>query len=202
MRQLLLALIVGFVPPAAHAQMRLDVSGVGYLCEIPVSSFKQLPAVGETVKLLTHFHVTADAHKLFGFYTPEERELFTYLISVSGVGPKMALTLLSGATVAEIADWIRKGKTELLTRVPGIGPKTASRLIVELKDKLEKMKITVVPGGAVRVESTYEDEATMALVTLGFGRLEAKRAIEKALSTNGHPKNVEELIRQALRVAQ
>jgi Holliday junction DNA helicase RuvA len=180
----------------------LDVSGVGYLCEIPVSSFKQLPAVGEPVKLLTHFHVTADAHKLFGFYTPEERELFTHLISVSGVGPKMALTLLSGATVMEIADWIRKGKTELLTRVPGIGPKTASRLIVELKDKLEKMKITAVPAGAVRVESTFEEEAALALVTLGFGRLEAKRAIEKALSTNGHPKNVEELIRQALRVAQ
>jgi Holliday junction DNA helicase RuvA len=180
----------------------LDVSGVGYFCEIPVSSFKQLPAVGEPVKLLTHFHVTADAHKLFGFYTPEERELFSHLISVSGVGPKMALTLLSGATVMEIADWIRKGKTELLTRVPGIGPKTASRLIVELKDKLEKMKITAVPAGAVRMESTFEDEATMALVTLGFGRLEAKRAIEKALSTNGVPKNVEELIRQALRVAQ
>ncbi len=181
----------------------LDVSGVGYLCEIPVSSFKQLPAVGEPVKLLTHFHVSADAHKLFGFYTPEERELFTHLISVSGVGPKMALTLLSGATVAEIADWIRKGKTELLTRVPGIGPKTASRLIGELKDKLEKMKITTTAsGGAVRVESTFEEEATMALVTLGFGRLEAKRAIEKALSTNGRPKNVEELIRQALRVAQ
>lgn len=181
----------------------LDVSGVGYLCEIPVSSFKQLPAVGESVKLLIHFHVTADAHKLFGFYTPEERELFTHLISVSGIGPKMALTLLSGATVAEIADWIRKGKTELLTRVPGIGPKTASRLIVELKDKLEKMKITTtVPGGAVRVESTFEEEAALALVTLGYGRLEAKRAIEKALSTNGVPKNVEELIRQALRVAQ
>jgi Holliday junction DNA helicase RuvA len=180
----------------------LDVSGVGYLCEIPVSSFKQLPAVGESVKLLTHFHVTADAHKLFGFYTREERELFTHLISVSGVGPKMALTLLSGATVAEIADWIRKGKTELLTRVPGIGPKTASRLIVELKDKLEKMKIAAVPAGAVRVESTFEEEAALALVTLGFGRLEAKRAIEKALSTNGVPKNVEELIRQALRVAQ
>lgn len=181
----------------------LDVSGVGYLCEIPVSSFKQLPAVGESVKLLTHFHVSADAHKLFGFYTPEERELFTHLISVSGVGPKMALTLLSGASVAEIADWIRKGKTELLTRVPGIGPKTASRLIVELKDKLEKMKITAaLPGGAVRVESTFEEEATMALVTLGFGRLEARRAIDKALSGNGHPKNVEELIRQALRVAQ
>jgi len=181
----------------------LDVAGVGYLCEIPVSSFKQLPAVGETVKLLTHFHVSADAHKLFGFYTPEERELFTHLISVSGVGPKMALTLLSGASVAEIADWIRKGKTELLTRVPGIGPKTASRLVVELKDKLEKWKIREgVPGGAVRVESTFEEEATMALVTLGFGRLEAKRAIDKALSDNGHPKNVEELIRQALRVAQ
>jgi len=158
--------------------------------------------VGEPVKLLTHFHVTADAHKLFGFYTPEERELFTHLISVSGVGPKMALTLLSGATVMEIADWIRKGKTDLLTRVPGIGPKTASRLIVELKDKLEKMKITAVPAGAVRVESTFEEEAALALVTLGYGRLEAKRAIEKALSTNGHPKNVEELIRQALRVAQ
>ncbi|MCI0330661.1 MAG: Holliday junction branch migration protein RuvA [candidate division Zixibacteria bacterium] len=197
----MIAHLSGRIAEKTPTSVVLDVSGVGYICEIPVSSFKQLPAVGESVKLLTHFHVTADAHKLFGFYTPEERELFTHLISVSGVGPKMALTLLSGATVAEIADWIRKGKTELLTRVPGIGPKTASRLIVELKDKLEKMKITAVPG-AVRVESTFEDEATMALVTLGYGRLEAKRAIEKALSTNGHPKNVEELIRQALRVAQ
>ncbi|MGH8004483.1 MAG: Holliday junction branch migration protein RuvA [Limisphaerales bacterium] len=198
----MIAHLSGRIAEKTPTSVVLDVSGVGYLCEIPVSSFKQLPAVGEPVKLLTHFHVTADAHKLFGFYTPEERELFTHLISVSGVGPKMALTLLSGATVAEIADWIRKGKTELLTRVPGIGPKTASRLVVELKDKLEKMKITTVPGGAVRVESTFEEEAALALVTLGYGRLEAKRAIEKALSTNGHPKNVEELIRQALRVAQ
>lgn len=198
----MISFLSGRIAEKTPTSVVLDVSGVGYLCEIPVSSFKQLPAVGESVKLLTHFHVTADAHKLFGFYTPEERELFTHLISVSGVGPKMALTLLSGATVAEIADWIRKGKTELLTRVPGIGPKTASRLIVELKDKLEKMKITTVPAGAVRVESTFEEEAALALVTLGYGRLEAKRAIEKALSTNGHPKNVEELIRQALRVAQ
>ncbi len=199
----MIAHLSGRIAEKTPTSVVLDVSGVGYLCEIPVSSFKQLPAVGESVKLLTHFHVTADVHKLFGFYTPEERELFIHLISVSGVGPKMALTLLSGATVMEIADWIRKGKTELLTRVPGIGPKTASRLIVELKDKLEKMKITTtVPGGTVRVESTFEEEAALALVTLGFGRLEAKRAIEKALSTNGHPKNVEELIRQALRVAQ
>lgn len=198
----MIAHLSGRISEKTPTSVVLDVSGVGYLCEIPVSSFKQLPAVGESVKLLTHFHVSADAHKLFGFYTPEERELFTHLISVSGVGPKMALTLLSGATVAEIADWIRKGKTELLTRVPGIGPKTASRLVVELKDKLEKWKIREGVPGAVRVESSFEDEATMALVTLGFGRLEAKRAIEKALTTNGHPKNVEELIRQALRVAQ
>ena len=199
----MIAHLSGRISEKTPTSVVLDVSGVGYLCEIPVSSFKQLPAVGEPVKLLTHFHVTADAHKLFGFYTPEERELFTHLISVSGVGPKMALTLLSGASVAEIADWIRKGKTELLTRVPGIGPKTASRLIVELKDKLEKMKIAAtLPGGAVRVDSTFEEEAALALVTLGYGRLEAKRAIEKALSTNGHPKNVEELIRQALRQAQ
>ncbi len=199
----MIAHLFGRIAEKTPTSVVLDVSGVGYVCEIPVSSFKQLPGVGESVKLLTHFHVTADAHKLFGFYTPEERELFSHLISVSGVGPKMALTLLSGATVAEIADWIRKGKTELLTRVPGIGPKTASRLIVELKDKLEKMKITTaLLGGAVRVESTFEEEAALALVTLGYGRLEAKRAIEKALSTNGHPKNVEELIRQALRIAQ
>ncbi|HXF47835.1 MAG TPA: Holliday junction branch migration protein RuvA [Verrucomicrobiae bacterium] len=198
----MIAHLSGRIAEKTPTSVILDVSGVGYLCEIPVSSFKQLPAVGESVKLLTYHHVREDAQQLFGFCTAEERELFTHLISVSGVGPKMALTLLSGATVAEIADWIRKGKTELLTRVPGIGPKTASRLIVELKDKLEKMKITTVPAGAVRVESTFEEEAALALVTLGFGRLEAKRAIEKALSTNGHPKNVEELIRQALRVAQ
>src|SRR5574341_601041 len=137
----MISYLSGRIAEKTPTSVVLDVSGVGYLCEIPVSSFKQLPAVGESVKLLTYHHVREDAQQLFGFYTPEERELFTHLISVSGVGPKMALTLLSGATVAEIADWIRKGKTELLTRVPGIGPKTASRLIVELKDKLEKWKI-------------------------------------------------------------
>lgn len=199
----MIAHLSGRIAEKTPTSVVLDVSGVGYLCEIPVSSFKQLPAVGESVKLLTYHHVSADAQKLFGFYTPEERELFALLISVSGVGPKMALTLLSGASVAEIAVWIRKGKTELLTRVPGIGPKTASRLVVELKDKLEKWKIREgVPGGAVRVESDVEEEASLALVALGFGRLEARRVIEQALSQNGQPKNVEDLIRQALRVAQ
>ncbi len=199
----MIGFLSGRIAEKTPTSVVLDVAGVGYVCEIPVSSFKQLPAVGESVKLLTYHHVREDAEQLFGFYTPEERELFAHLISVSGVGPKMALTLLSGATVAEIADWIRKGKTQLLTRVPGIGPKTASRLVVELKDKLEKWKIREgVPGGAVRVESTFEEEATLALVTLGFGRLEAKRVVERALSENGEPKNVEELIRQALRVAQ
>ncbi len=199
----MISYLSGRIAEKTPTSVVLDVSGIGYVCEIPVSSFKQLPAVGEQVKLLTYHHVREDAQQLFGFCTPEERELFTHLISVTGIGPKMALALLSGATVAEIADWIRKEKTELLTRVPGIGPKTASRLVVELKDKLEKMKITTtVPGGVVRVESSFEEEAAMALVTLGFSRLEAKRAVEKALSTNGHPKNVEELIRQALRVAQ
>jgi len=199
----MISYLSGRIAEKTPTSVVLDVSGVGYLCEIPVSSFKQLPAIGESVKLLTYDHVREDAHQLFGFYTPEEKELFAHLISVSGVGPKMALTLLSGATVAEIADWIRKGKTQLLTRVPGIGPKTASRLVVELKDKLEKWKIREgVPGGALRVESTFEEESALALVTLGFGRLEAKRVIERALSENGQPKNVEELIRQALRVAQ
>ena len=91
----------------------------------------------------------------------------------------------------------------MLTRVPGIGPKTSTRLVVELKDKLEKWKIRAgVPGGAVRVESDVEEEASLALVALGFGRLEAKRVIEQALSQNGQPKYMEDLIRQALRVAQ
>jgi Holliday junction DNA helicase RuvA len=198
----MISYLAGRIAEKTPTSVVLDVSGVGYLCEIPVSSFKRLPAIGESVKLLTYDHVREDAHQLFGFYTPEEKELFAHLISVSGVGPKMALTLLSGATVAEIADWIRKGKTELLTRVPGIGPKTASRLVVELKDKLEKWKTREGVPGAMRVESTFEEEAALALVTLGFGRLEAKRVVERALSENGEPKNVEELIRQALRVAQ
>ncbi|MFZ1101230.1 MAG: Holliday junction branch migration protein RuvA, partial [Steroidobacteraceae bacterium] len=117
-------------------QLTVDVGGLGYELEAPMSTFYRLPAVGEEVRLLTHLVVREDAHVLYGFATEEERRLFRSLIRVSGVGPKIALALLSGISVAAFAECVQKEDIAALTRVPGVGRKTAERLIIEMRDRL------------------------------------------------------------------
>jgi Holliday junction DNA helicase RuvA len=151
----------------------VDVNGVGYEVDVPMSTFYQLPAISERVVLLTHFAVREDAHQLYGFATAEERSAFRELIRISGIGARTALALLSGLSVAELAQAITLQETAWLTRVPGIGKKTAERLLLELKGKLGADLGT----SAARPASDASVDVIHALLALGYNDREAKAAV-------------------------
>jgi Holliday junction DNA helicase RuvA len=181
------------VPP----QLTVDVGGLGYELEAPMSTFFHLPAVGEEVRLLTHLVVREDAHVLYGFATEEERRLFRSLIRVSGVGPRIALALLSGISVSAFAQCVLSGDIAALTRVPGVGRKTAERLIVEMRDRLAA-PLASPDAAAAGAPASPEGEAYGALVALGYRPAEATRLL-KAVGPGTH--STEELIRRALQGA-
>jgi len=181
----------------------LEVGGVGYEVEAPMSTFYSLPAVGQPTRLLTHLVVREDAHVLYGFATVQERALFRNLLKVSGVGPRIALAILSGVTSEAFAQAVRAEDSATLTRIPGVGRKIAERLIVEMRDRLEDATVLVATAAlgadAPRAQSGPQAEAYGALVALGYKPPEATRLLKglgdtAALST-------EELIRRALQSA-
>ena len=186
----------GIIASKAPPQLTVDVGGLGYELEAPMSTFFHLPAVGEEVRLLTHLVVREDAHVLYAFATEDERRLFRSLIKVSGVGPKIALALLSGISVSAFAQCVLNEDISALTRVPGIGRKTAERLIVEMRDRLATPQAT--PGAPVTAAASAEGEAYGALVALGYRPAEAARLL-KAVGPGTH--STEELIRRALQGA-
>ena len=165
-------------------QVIVDTAGVGYDVVIPISTFSALPDAGADVALRIHTHVREDALALFGFLTPEEKALFEKLISVSGIGPSLAIKVLSGLATAAIIDAIRGGHVEQLVRIPGVGKKTAERMVLELKDKLEGLGGVVAHTGiSVRAEPTLsevEQDVLSALVNLGCNRASAEAAVRKA----------------------
>jgi len=178
-------------------QLTVEVGGVGYELEAPMSTFFHLPAVGQEVRLLTHFVVREDAQLLYGFATEDERRLFRSLLKVSGIGPKIALALLSGISVEAFALCVQNQDVGSLVRVPGIGRKTAERLLIEMRDRLKPGAadagvVTVGPG------ASPEAEAFGALVALGYRPAEATRLL-KAAGPGTH--STEELIRRALQSA-
>lgn len=174
----------------------VDVGGVGYGVNIPVSTYERLNNVGEKVKLLTHQYVREDALQLYGFLTPEEKETFKLLLTVSGIGPKSALGVLSCISVEDFQRSILEEDIDVLTSISGIGQKTARRLVVELKEKLGKMDLKGLKVGE-RID-TEEDEAISALISLGYTRLEAKRAIQQVMGKSKGKLSVEELVKKAL----
>lgn len=174
----------------------IECSGVGYEVETPMSTFLDLPAVGETVFLYTHLQVRDTAHSLFGFSTQNEKALFRALLSVSGVGAKMALAILSGITVDDFERCVQFEDIDLLMKIPGIGKKTAERLIIEMRDKIERLADMKVVSGAGKPVSTPTSEAMDALVALGYKTTEVKRLLS---NIEGEGKTSEELIRLALR---
>jgi holliday junction DNA helicase RuvA len=187
----------GRIASKAPPQLTVEVGGLGYELEAPMSTFFHLPGVGEDVHLLTHLVVREDAHTLYGFATEDERRLFRSLIKVSGVGPKIALALLSGISVSAFAECVQREDVTALTRVPGVGRKTAERLIVEMRDRLTATPST--PGAASDAAvTTPESEAFGALVALGYRPAEATRLL-KAAGPGTH--STEELIRRALQGA-
>jgi Holliday junction DNA helicase RuvA len=190
----------GRISSKTPPQLTVEVGGVGYELEAPMSTFFHLPAVGQDVKLLTHFVVREDAQLLYGFATEDERRLFRSLLKVSGIGPKIALALLSGISVEAFVLCVQNEDVAALVRVPGIGRKTAERLLVEMRDRLKPAgegdsgAVTVASG----VGASPEAEAFGALVALGYRPAEATRLL-KAAGPGTH--STEELIRRALQSA-
>jgi Holliday junction DNA helicase RuvA len=181
----------------------LEVGGVGYEVEAPMSTFYSLPAVGQFTHLLTHLVVREDAHILYGFATAQERALFRNLLKVSGVGPRIALAILSGVTAEAFAQAVRAEDSATLTRIPGVGRKIAERLIIEMRDRIDgDALMSNLPHGAAaeRLEPGPQAEAYGALVSLGYKPGEAT-ALLKALGRESARLSTEELIRRALQGA-
>ncbi|MCQ4346869.1 Holliday junction branch migration protein RuvA [Pseudomonas stutzeri] len=180
----------------------VDVGGVGYELEMPLSSLYRLPALGEAVTLHTHLVVREDAHLLYGFAEKRERELFRELIRLNGVGPKLALALMSALEVDDLVRCVQNEDLKALTRVPGVGKKTAERLLVELRDRfkawdaLPSIAPLVVEPQRDALVSSAESDALSALVALGFKPAEASRAVSLVLEDG---LSSEELIRRALK---
>ena len=194
----------------------VDVQGVGYEVRVPLSTYSVLPVTGESVQILVHTHVREDSLSLYGFSTPRERYLFEKMISVSGVGPKLALALLSGLSPEELAGAILSGNTQPLGRVPGVGRKTAERLVVDLRDKLGAAAASSeLPGSTLdgrppgeAGEGALVADVHSALLNLGYSSREAERALEEARRGPGlagadqeRRMTFEGLLREALRNA-
>jgi holliday junction DNA helicase RuvA len=175
----------------------LDVGGVGYRVAIPVSTFYRLGEPGAEVELRTYTHVREDTLALYGFLTAAEQDMFERLIAVGGVGPKLAVNILSGIEVPELVSALRTSDVSRLTRVPGVGKKTAERLIVELKDRMPAVVADETP--AARTGGGPKEDLLSALVNLGYSRGEVERGVDKALREDGAGR-FEDLLRRALQI--
>ncbi len=191
----------GMVQDKQPPLLLLEVGGVGYELEVPLSTFDRLPEPSQPVLLYTHLAIREDAHQLYGFATLEERGAFRTLIKVSGVGARIALAVLSGLSVAELGRCIAEQDTALLVRLPGIGKKTAERLLLELRDKLAAPAPMALAPGATR--GLAQQEAHAALLTLGYSAAEAQRLLQQVLAADAAAAHQESasLIRKALQVA-
>ena len=180
--------------------LMVDVNGVGYEMEAPMSTFYGLPAAGETVALFTHLVVRDDAHILYAFGTDGERRLFRGLLKVSGVGPKIALGILSGASVDEFLRIIEAEDSAMLTRIPGIGRKTAERVIIEMRDSVKKLSVPAVGASPAEMgaAATPQSEAFSALIALGYKPPEVVRLLK---SVDTADLSTTEIIRRALKSA-
>jgi Holliday junction DNA helicase RuvA len=189
----------------------LDVGGVGYEITIPVSTFYELEDPGSTVQLRIYTHVREDALQLYGFKTARERELFTRLISVSGIGPKLGITLLSGMSADEMIASIRTNNLARLTLIPGVGRKTAERLVMELRDKVaslssaeleEELGAKTAAGAPLPTEDSMRSDVLSALLNLGYQRSSAEKAVSSAFdegTDDGGDISVELILRRSLR---
>lgn len=196
----MISYIKGTLVEKAPARIVVETSGVGHEIFVPLSSYDALGPVGSEVTVHTHFHVREDSHELFGFASEKERWLFKLLISVSGIGPRSALTILSGASVDDFCDAVVKEQADSLTAISGVGRRIAQRLIVELKTKISQEDVQLIgaAGGKTALKDAIS-EAVQALVALGFPAHVARKAVEKCTGDTGKELCVEELIRGALK---
>jgi Holliday junction DNA helicase RuvA len=197
----MIATLTGILKFKSPTEILVEVHGIGYTISIPLSTYEKLGNLGSSVSLLTHFHVREDAMLLFGFSTEEERRLFKLLISVSGIGPKIAQSTLSGMNVEELKSHIVGGNVNALMAIPGVGRKTAERLIVELRDKAGKTLTESEPNSIIGMATAaMRIEALQALTSLGYNQQIAEKAIRLVVKeAEGSTISLEELIKRALR---
>ena len=199
----MIAFLKGKLVEKHPTRIYVDVHGVGYEVHIPLSTFDKLPDMNEDVYLLTHFYVREDAQRLFGFSSPGEKEMFLFLLGVSGIGPSIALAALSGGSVSDLKMAVAGGQEDVLTAIPGIGKKTAARIIVELKDKVkpesELIKIMGKKKGSAVMENSVIEDAVSALLSLGYKPNAARGILEKVISISDDDLDAEALVRAALR---
>ncbi len=196
----MIAALAGTLVTKSPQSVVLDVHGVGYEVFTSLQTYYRLPELKQSVRLHTYTHVREDALALYGFLSSEEKAAFLLLISVSGVGPRLGLALLSGLTVTELASAIRTGDAKRLSSVPGIGQKTAARLILELQSKITAIAPEATDNGTSPVTSSTMDDALSALVNLGYQAAAAKETLKLIeRSRPGEEQSVEDLLREALR---
>ena len=197
------AFVSGTLADKKPTEAVIEAAGIGYRLLIPASSFEKLPAVGQPARLVTTFVVREDSMTLYGFATEAEQAAFETLTAVSGVGPKLALGALSAMSPSELRDTVVAGDTAMLTRIPGVGKRTAERLVVELRDKFAGMD-GLEPAGALGGDSAAQAaraDARSGLEALGLGRAEAEKRLRKVLRAHPGSQSAEDLIRLALREA-
>ena len=198
----MIARLSGILIQKSATQCVVDVQGAGYRVIVPLSTFYELPDAGQPVVLQIHTHVREDAISLYGFHTEEAREVFQLMISVSGIGPKLAVNVLSGISAGE---WVRAIALEDLKRlmgIPGVGRKTAERMILELKDKAVKLGSQAAPVeiAAVRNDEQMKEDALSALVNLGYKGSSARDAVERIIKEAPEPLTLDRILKKALRM--
>jgi Holliday junction DNA helicase RuvA len=200
----MITFLEGTLVEALPTQITIGVHGVGYQVFIPLSSFDRLPPPGAGLKILTHLQIREDAHILYGFMSAAERDLFRLLVEhVSGIGPKMALAVLSGMSVSSFKAAVVSGAVEVISKVKGVGKKTAERIVLELKDKVGVAAAWEAASAAhaPSAEETQVNDAVLALISLGYKQPDAHKAIRQILEkTPGTVPSADELVRTALKM--
>ena len=198
----MITFLAGKLVAALPTQAVVDVGGVGYEVLIPLSSYDRLPAIGQAVQVLTHLHVREDAHLLYGFMTVAERDLFRLLVNnVSGIGPKLALAVLSGMSVGNFKAAVVNGDVASLSKISGLGKKTAERIVLELKDKVG-VAAAWEAASAAHAPSPQEEqanEAVLALIALGYKQVDAHKTVRDLQEKQPEVKTAEELVKLALK---
>lgn len=199
----MIAMISGKIVYKGISHVVIDAQGVGYRVFIPLTTFYVLPENGHDVTLHIHTHVKQDGINLFGFYTIQERDIFELMLTVSGIGPKMSINILSGISVSELLNAISKGDLKKLISIPGLGKKTAERLILELKEKvIKKMIIEETPEGTdrQREKDIIKEDALSALVNLGYKNNIAQDALDKVMSELTTDLAMEQILKKTLKI--
>ncbi len=194
--------LTGVLAAKRAPQILVDCHGVGYEADVSMTTYYQLPDIGEQVSVWTHLQIKDDAHTLIGFTSEQERKLFRQLIKVNGVGPKMALTILSGIDNQAFALCVTQNDVSSLTRLPGVGKKTAERLIIEMRDKVDEfagsIDLTNIAGTPASAPDSHKNEAIEALHALGYKAQDAEKMVKQAELANDDIDSASTLIRKAL----